>query len=204
MTTQEHIVAKALELFNRRNIEHVGMRELAAELGMRIGNITYYFPTKDDLVYRIARDLTELNSQTIVEKEEITIQSFFDMMRQAFENHCRYRCLFVSFVHLMQNPLMAERYKISEKTRYDTWRRNVANLEKNGYIALKSAQDTEFLVSAIALIARFWISEATVSYRHLAIEKQIDHYIDIIARILLPYTTAKGRRQLQPFMESGG
>ena len=50
ITTEEKILAKALEMFNERGIEYVGMRELAATLNIRVSNITYYFPTKDDLV----------------------------------------------------------------------------------------------------------------------------------------------------------
>ena len=50
--TEERIVTKALEMFNQSGVEYVGMRELAAALDMRVGNVTYYFPTKDDLVNR--------------------------------------------------------------------------------------------------------------------------------------------------------
>lgn len=46
MKTKERIVSKALELFNEHGIEYVGLRELAAHLGIRVSNITYYFPTK--------------------------------------------------------------------------------------------------------------------------------------------------------------
>ena len=51
--TRRKIRDKALEMFNERGIEYVGLRELAAILDMRVSNITYYFPTKDDLVYEI-------------------------------------------------------------------------------------------------------------------------------------------------------
>ena len=41
--TDERIVSKALEMFNERGIEYVGLRELAATLKMRVGNITSTF-----------------------------------------------------------------------------------------------------------------------------------------------------------------
>jgi hypothetical protein len=46
--TEERIVQVALEMFNKTGVEYVGMRELAMALDMRIGNLTYYFPTKDE------------------------------------------------------------------------------------------------------------------------------------------------------------
>lgn len=201
MTTRERITARALELFNEQGIEYVGMRELAAELNIRVGNITYYFPTKDDLVFQLALDLAELNSRTIVVEENGTITSFLGMLEQAFRNHCRYRCLMISFVHLMkQNRLLSERYKRTEKTRNDTWRANLTNLASNGYITVAGPDDLAFLTSSIALIARFWLPEASVSYRHLSTEEQIRHYTGMIARILLPYATAKGKRQVRAFL----
>ena len=53
MKTEEKILSKALELFNARGIEYVGLRELAGILEMRVSNITYYFPTKDELFNRL-------------------------------------------------------------------------------------------------------------------------------------------------------
>jgi AcrR family transcriptional regulator len=41
--TAKKILHKALELFNERGIEYVGMRELAASFGITIGNVTYNF-----------------------------------------------------------------------------------------------------------------------------------------------------------------
>ncbi len=53
LNTREIILDKALKMFNERGIEYVGLRELAGVLGIRVSNITYYFPTKDDLVYQL-------------------------------------------------------------------------------------------------------------------------------------------------------
>lgn len=73
---EARIVETALRLFNESGIEYVGMRELAAVLGIRIGNLNYYFPTKDDLVYRISLELAQQNSSTIVPVERITLPAF--------------------------------------------------------------------------------------------------------------------------------
>ena len=70
MKTEDKIVTKALEMFNIRGIEYVGLREISAELGIRVGNITYYFPTKDDLVNRLSLDLNKLNSKVFVAARE--------------------------------------------------------------------------------------------------------------------------------------
>lgn len=198
--TEKKIVETALKMFNETGIEYVGMRELAAVLKMRVGNLTYYFPTKDDLVNRLSLDLAEENNRTIVPLEHVTIKDFFDMLQQVFRNHIRYRCLMLSFVHIMErNPIVAKRYSKTQSTRNVTWSTNIQALRKGKYI---SADDNEvdFLVSTIGLIARFWISEAAISFKQQTEEQQMQHYSKMIARIFLPFATAKGKRELEALL----
>jgi AcrR family transcriptional regulator len=199
--TEKKIVQVALEMFNKTGIEYVGMRELAAALDMRIGNLTYYFPTKDDLVNRLSLDLAEENSKTIVLIEPMTIKAFFEMLRQVFLNHVRYRCLMLSFVHIMErNALVAKRYSKIQSTRNQTWANNIQALQEGKYISA-GKDEVDFLVSTIALIARFWISEAAISFRNQTPEQQQEHYIKMIARIFWPFATAKGKRELEGILK---
>ena len=201
--TEERIVQVALEMFNKAGVEYVGMRELAAALDMRIGNLTYYFPTKDDLVNRLSVNLAEENNKTIVPVEEVTMNAFFGMLRQVFHNHQKYRCLMLSFVHLLErNPIIAKRYGKIQTKRNETWANNVLALQKGKYIATDSQAEVDFLVSTIALIARFWISEATISYKGQSEQFQITHYLKMIARIFMPYATSKGKKDLEELLKA--
>lgn len=198
MNKAEKIVAKALEMFNERGIEYVGLRELAAALGMRVGNITYYFPTKDDLVNRLALDLSRLNEQIIL-KEHPSLYSFLERFQKVFENHVQYRCLLLSFVHLMQqNKVLSEAYKETEKKRYTWIVTNLSSLQERGY--LNPEVDRNFLVSVFTLTVRFWISEASVSFAYQSPPEQIRHYVTLLAKLLMPYATQKGRADIGRFL----
>jgi len=193
---EARIVETALRLFNESGIEYVGMRELAAVLDIRIGNLNYYFPTKDDLVYRISLELAQENSRTIVPVEHIALPAFFDMVEQVFENHLKFRCLMLSFVHIVQrNAAIAKRYSKTQSERSETWEKNIRSLVAAKEIKANKAE-IEFLVSTMALIARFWISEAVVSFRNETEEMQKKYYLTMIARIFLPYATARGKKFL--------
>lgn len=188
MKTEEKILAKALEMFNERGVEYVGLRELAGILGMRVSNITYYFPTKDDLVNRLSIQLYDLNSSILVVKEDLSIEQFLEMMEQVFWNQLKYRCLLVSFVHLIgQNKLIAARYGDTQTKRNTVIRSNLEVLARNGHIRIKNETELEFLTSTIALVARFWISEAAVTWQHLSAGQQINHYIKSIETLLRLY-----------------
>lgn len=198
---EERIVEKALEMFNEAGVEYVGMRELAAALDMRIGNLTYYFATKDALVDRLSQSLAEENNRTIVPLKDMSMTSFFGMLDSVFRNHVKYRCLMLSFVHLMErNPLIAKRYGKTQARRNETWALNVTALKNGKYIETKSQAEIDFLVSSIAFIARFWISEAAISFKGVDEETQMKHYLGMVARVFLPYTTAKGRKDIQKWI----
>jgi len=201
MDTRHKILDKALEMFNERGIEYVGLRELASVLDMRVSNITYYFPTKDDLVYHLSTELSKKNAGVIVQKETLTMTGFFEMFQQVFHHHFEFRCLLLSVVHLMkQNKHMANEYKKTQKQRNDTIKSNLQALEKAGYIKMVDEGDIEYLVSGISLVSRFWISEAAISYRDWSFGQQIGHYLFLIAKLLIPFSTAKGKREIGSFL----
>jgi AcrR family transcriptional regulator len=200
MTTKERLVFRALELFNENGIEYVGMRELAADLNMRVGNITYYFPTKDDLVAEIISRLADLNSKTIGPVCS-SITDFLSMYKQIFNNQYQYRCLLLSFVHLAsRHPVFAKNYAATEARRRDALRSHLTSMvEKNCLSASRVADHIELIVSHITLISRFWLSEARISYMDWTVEQTIAHYLSLLGDVLLPYATDEGKQQIDEF-----
>ena len=54
---REEILTAARTLFGRYGIDRVSLRDIAGELGMSVGNLTYYFPRKTALVDAVLEDL---------------------------------------------------------------------------------------------------------------------------------------------------
>jgi AcrR family transcriptional regulator len=203
LNTRDKILDKALEMFNERGIEYVGLRELASVLDMRVSNITYYFPTKDDLVYALSLELSKKNAALIAERESLTMLAFLQVLHQVFQNHVTFRCLLLSVVHLLQqNKHMAAAYKKTQNVRNATLKLNLQALEGGGYLKIQDETDREFLVSGISLISRFWISEAAVSFRNLSTEEQIRYYLLLLTKLLMPYSTAKAKKEIRTFIEN--
>lgn len=53
MTTREKILACAEALFHQKGYNGVTMRDIAESAGIRVGNLTYYYPRKEQLVEAI-------------------------------------------------------------------------------------------------------------------------------------------------------
>ena len=203
LNIQEFVLSKALEMFNEKGIEYVGLREIAARLNIIVSNITYYFPTKDDLVNQLTVKLSHLNSQTMADNKNLTLHSFLEMLEKVFMNQVQYRCIMLSIVHLMeQNKVISSRHKLTQKQRNKILEENIKTLESGRYLVLKNQDDRNILASTISLIARFWISEAAISYKQLSPGDRIRYPLSLIAHLLLPYTTAKGKRQIDLFMRA--
>ena len=108
----------------------------------------------------------------------------------------------LSFVHIMlRNPIISRRYNKIQSSRGDILTVNIQALKAGKYLSADAAQ-IDFLVSTVSLIARFWVSEAAVSYKHLGEEQVLRHYTTMVARIFQPYVTAKGASELKLILQS--
>lgn len=198
------ILQHALKVFNTKGIEYAGVREIAKDLNLRVGNVTYYFPTKDDIVVALGQELRELNSLTIQEIDGLNMLGFLGMYRQVFENHYKYRCLFISFVQQFErNKKIRTDYLRTQKQRFSTLKKNITELMENGYLHEDiSPSQIEYIISSIALTSRFWLSEARITYRTFSKEKVLKHYLTLITHLLLPYSTETGKKHITSFLKS--
>lgn len=201
MKMKERIVEKAIELYNERGIEYVGMRELAAELGLKLGNITYYFPRKEDLIYHISGELAAGNVQILQAEVKGDITAYFAMVRKIFDHQHRYRCLLQSFVHLVRHyEMLGKDYAERQlRRRRRTWDITEQLVRQQDLRTLET-REHEFLTNAQMLLFRFWLSEAAISYGHSPAEQQKAHYLQLLADLLRPYCTESGRRKLNEIL----
>jgi AcrR family transcriptional regulator len=68
--TQEKILEVALELFNEKGFSNVTMREIAATADIAVGNVTYYYHQKSDMIPDLITDpvyLSRENSKTLAD-----------------------------------------------------------------------------------------------------------------------------------------
>ncbi len=205
---QERILERALELFNERGIEYVGIRELARDLGIKGGNITHHFPTKDDLVLAIGGQLREVNDATIRLPEVPSLSGFLEMLRQTFRNHHRFRCLFLSLPKLLarDGPLASAAYVGgTEVDRRRVLEAYLERLARAGFLRPGlTGEERKRTVSFLALVARGWIGDGQVSFPDATPAWRMDHYLHLVVDHLAVHATPRGGRELQRFRESLG
>lgn len=57
--TEQRVYAEAIRLFNEQGYDNVSLRDIAKAAGTTIGNMTYHFSKKEDLLLHILQDLYE-------------------------------------------------------------------------------------------------------------------------------------------------
>jgi AcrR family transcriptional regulator len=199
--TREKIVAKALDMYNTHGIEYVGVRELAKELNMKGGNITYYFPTKDDIVVELSQMLGLQNNTIISNKDIPDFTTFLDMFRAVFNNHYNFRSLFLSFPNMLkQNKTIQEQYKKRAVLRKETLVSQIESLIKKGYIKQLTEDEVFAFYNNISIISRFWISNDSVDEELVPKNKVIEKYLHLLSSILSFVATPKGKKELIAYM----
>jgi AcrR family transcriptional regulator len=183
---KEKIFQHALKRFNDSGIEQVGMRELASELDMHVGNLTYYFATKNDLLNEIARRLGEANAQLLGSEERPGIDGFLNDIRDIFINQWTYRCVVVSLVNILrQNPEAAARYVLTQAERRNGIRARILDLRTAGFLDPNLSDTTIAKVSeSISMIGRFWVNDKLTSHPEWDLDRSMDHYIELIGYTL--------------------
>lgn len=200
--TKDKIVEKALNLYNIHGIEYVGVRELAKELEMKGGNITYYFPTKADLIAEIQIRLSNSNSELFASERETSIYNFLKLHFEIYQNQYKYRSIFVSLPLLLkQGSIDMQIYKDKQYKRKKDLYDEMKHLFMKGYFQTAKSDDMDTVLNTVILNNRMWIAEATADGIIEDQESAIITYIERLAGIIKIVASDKGREEIARFMK---
>lgn len=91
-STREQLLACARCLFNERGYSNVTIRMLANEAGIGIGNVTYYFAHKQDIVTELMEDAFD---QTRIEGKITQLEQLTDMFSRMLDTLTRHTFFFL-------------------------------------------------------------------------------------------------------------
>jgi AcrR family transcriptional regulator len=198
---KEKILKRAIELFNERGVEFIGVRELAADLGVKGGNITYYYPTKEDIIYDAARLLQESNSELFNKAVSPGLLGTLERFQLVFENQYLFRGMFLSFNHLMHTQgKLRDAYRESQRIRRADIEAELRQLIDEKYLDRGKAEPAiSSLYNLLSMIGRFWISDSSIQFPQGSFEERVAPYLKAMVQLFEPYATAKGKRNIENF-----
>ncbi|MVM29131.1 TetR family transcriptional regulator [Spirosoma sp. HMF4905] len=200
-STRELIVNKAIEMYNAHGVEYVGVRELAKELNVKGGHITYYFPTKNDLLAELAHRLTVSNGELLDQPKESGLYGFLDMNRRMYFNQYQYRAFFLSLpLWLKQDIAFAHQYQQGQASRRQSFTHELNGLVSEGYLSPLSEAKMETLFGTLAATARLWLCEATLDGLIDDETTAVHTYLRRLAGLLELVASEKGKTDIEKFL----
>lgn len=195
------IIEKALEMYNAYGIEYVGVRELAKELGLKAGNITYYYPTKDDIILAVYNAYNQDIAIQLSANTDVSIYNFLQIQHGIYKTQYQYRALFVSIPLLViQNEVLASDFRNRQTQLNKTIYQQLKSLFLAGYFQTAKSRDLDTVLHAISATNLFWISEATVEAVIDDEELAISTYIFRLAGLLHIIASDKGKTDIKRFL----
>lgn len=201
MKTRDRILDKALELMNSKGLEHVSTYDIARALDIRQSNITYYFPTKPDIVNVLAkRMVTDAdNISAVVDPQHFSITSFYNMVEETMKVHEKYRFILMNYAPVITaDSELHEHYVKVLKGRPGQFEGLVAILDANGYVNGKEMlAHSKYLTLLLNMTAIYWIQEAAIYMARKSDKARRKHHLAIFFQAFIPYLTAKGKKELE-------
>lgn len=196
--TKEHILHAALRLFNEHGVEFIGIREIARTLGLSPGNMSYYFPKKEDLILALSLELSTKNSALFMIPDDLTFSAYLNRFDQIARNQYEYRFLLISTAHLLVNyPGLAKKYHSTQVKRRDDITRIIDVLRQNGYIKKNlGAKEQDTLRSCLKILGRFWMADWYGESRKQSLEERLAENRELYIFLFKEYLTSKGLRDI--------
>lgn len=154
MQRKEQILKTAVALFNDRGYANVSLREIAKEAGTTIGNLTYHFPKKEDLVLSL---LDTLQTRFILDVPENKhraelLSHLLNSFLTAEQNEKDHPFYYKNIYDLtMCSETLAKRNKIFQKDLYDYYIHILTTLKEDGVLK-ESVRDSDISAMSYMIV----------------------------------------------------
>ena len=191
-STKERILSTAVELFNENGFVNVTMRNLADELGMSLGNLTYHFKKKEELMAAIHEQI-DIERNVLLENVQMipSIANIHQQMVPLLKLYERYRFLQQDILEINRGyPQLAEvkRNQIKSQVKYikAIIDYSVGSGNMNSESRLGQYQQ---LAETVWMIITFWLTQRELRDQKGNLYNQAR---SAIWNLVLPLLTEKG------------
>ena len=188
---KDEILETAKRLFNQQGYDAVSMRDIAGALGISVGNLTYHYPKKTDIVLAL---MTRTRHPEMQGQNVRTLSDLDRFIRQLLRSVIDHFFYFQNVGHFMTEPAL----KQSELTNSDIVRENflqeLGNLIEGGYFTPDFTPDLARTLGNFIMLSHYSWAQYTLLH-----DRDPDEAIDAFTRdhfaVLAPYFTEKGRAE---------
>lgn len=203
---REEILKIALKLFNEKGIDKVKTRDIAKATNISLGNLTYYFPTKSDIVLALTEEvvgtINEALSRIETGKDNSSLVLYYQEVHVIFAAQLKYKFLFKRYGDIITSfPKIQKMLQELLKGRFRYWDHLNIRMYEEGLVTKELVEDGNSQSYLINILALFWHQEFAIYFPGLKAEEKITKALAIYFQSYKPYLTTKGRGELLPLLE---
>jgi len=202
--TRDKILKKAQQLFNKNGIGNVTVRNICNELNISLGNFTYYFPDKQQIIVELylgmIAALEEIDKKINVSRE--TIIYLLEYHRQMFVIETDFRFFYLNtFEILNSNPAIREAYLQHVQNEKKRMKQLLNMYVKNGVLMNDMGEQLiDKIINLSLIIGSFWMIDAEVQFKGKEKQKLV-HYLELCCSIIESHLTKNALAEYHSFFK---
>jgi AcrR family transcriptional regulator len=190
---KDKIIRTAIEVFNDKGLAAVSMKQIADELGISAGNLSYHYKSKAILLHAIRDEITAETQDFFLPSTYLTLHHL-EVMVNAFHQHTlSYKFIFNDFAHISRHyPTVAAQHNelnlqrlIQGKTLIDYY------VDSDRMYPEREGISYDYLVFNVWALLTFWpVQELALNSDDYALKERT--FMTAIWNLFLPNLTEKG------------
>ncbi|WP_395078100.1 TetR/AcrR family transcriptional regulator [Flavobacterium sp.] len=203
---KDDILEVALRLFNEKGIDSVTTRDIAKELKISLGNLTYYFPFKKDIVLALAQHLAiAVDEALAINANRATdniLLDYFNQIEAIFITQFKYQFI----VHKRYGEIITSFPEVQKfvqdflKVRFDSWEQLSKQLVKQKFAKSNLVEDCQSHSYILNILALYWHQEFLIYSPNLTDKQKVQKALSIFFQSYKPYLTQKGLDTINPLL----
>lgn len=200
------ILETALKLFNEKGIDGVTTRDIAKKIKISLGNLTYYFPAKSDIVNALVEEWGKAVDDALTDHTDTNMNALTDYFYQVkivFETQLKYNFILQKrYGEIIYSFPDAQKY-LSDflKIRFDSWEQLNKQLVNEELARKELVIESHALSAMLNILAIFWQQEFLIYFPELTDKQKVEKALAIFFQAYKPYLTKKGLDELTPLLK---
>ena len=195
--TKLQILDTAIRLFNESGFKNIALGQIASELGISKGNITYHVNKKDDLMLAIFRAMDEELEGVISRfKSYPSLNDIIEQTNIFYYFQLRYKFFYLDILEIVRD------YPEIAKAHHEYTMRSIQHIRASfdycagrGVFRMEPFPDAyDYLAHTVWMKGAFWLLQMEVLQKDC---KDIEAFTNSFTSLWYPYLTDKGLGELK-------
>ncbi len=191
--TRQNIIQKAIQLFNERGVVNVRIRDIADDLGISPGNVSYHYKKKQELLDSVYRFMIKRLEEMAVGNQFMNPTKDPLYVAQGYLKHIsEFRFFYQDTLEIIRSyPTLAVLHQ-QQVAQEKSIIRNLMfmSVGKGDLVAEPFEGVYESLAHSIWMTLHFWLTQQIIRGEE---NNNLEEGLITIANLLYPYATEKGR-----------